>query len=363
MEFRVLGNTGLKVSVVGIGSLGFLAAKATPEEIEKIVNRALDLEISIIDTARVYARGETEKAIGRVTKNRWKECTIISRFPRHDPKEFAQSINESLQNLNVETIDIYQVHSLTRSGDFEKLLNNGVFDELKKAQEAGKIKFIGVSSHAAPEETKRMINSGEIDVLTLSYNLIRFQRQATDGEDVSITEKEILPLAKEKGVGVTIMKPFGGGILAKNSLSGGVSISPVQALKFVISNPYVDTVTPGIGSIAELEEDIEAGDPNVLLSREDIARLQEDAKKWGPDFCRNCGYCLPCSEGITIPKIRGLLLTYKSGGENQKNRARKAYDNLEVKASACSECKKCEERCPYRQAISKKMKEAQEIFE
>jgi len=363
MEYRVLGNTGLKVSVVGIGSLGFLRARATPGEIEKVVNRALDLEINIIDTARVYGKGEIERAIGRVTKNRWKECIILSRVPGRAPKEFAQSINESLRNLNVETIDIYQVHNVTRSGELEKLMNNGVFDELKRAQKAGKIKFIGISSHARAEDTKRMINSGEIDVITVSYNLIRLQRQVTDGEDISITEKEILPLAKEKGLGVTIMKPFGGGILAKNSLSGGVSISPVQALKFVISNPYVDTVIPGIGSIAELEEDIKAGDPNVLLSRKDIARLQEDAKNWGPDFCRNCGYCLPCSEDISIPKIRGLLLNYKLGGENGKNRARKAYDNLEVKASACSECKECEERCPYHQAISEKMREAQEIFE
>jgi len=263
-------------------------AKATPEEIERIVNRALDLRVNIIDTAYAYGQGE--------------------------------------------------------------------------AQKAGKVKFIGISTHASPEDMKKMINCGEFDVITVSYNLINYQRQAIDGEDISITEREILPLAKKRKLGVTIMKPFGGGILAKNPLSE-VKISPIQALKFVISNPYVDTATPGVGSIAELEEDVKAGDPHILLSREDIARLREDAEKWGPDFCRNCGYCLPCSEDIPIPQIMRLLMRYGLGEEGKKNRAKKAYINLEIKASACTECKKCEERCPYHLSISKKMKEAQEVFE
>jgi len=359
----MLGNTDFKVSVVGIGSLGFSRVKAMPEEIEKIVNRALDLGVNIIDTAYGYGVGEMEKAIGQVTKNRGNECIILTRSHLRTPKEFAETINQSLQNLKVETIDIYQMHDVTRPGEFERLMNNGVFDELKKAQKAGKVKFIGISTHAKAEDMKKMITCGEFDVITLSYNLIRYQRQSVDGEDISITEKEILPLAKEKGLGVTIMKPFGGGILAKNPLTGGVSISPVQALKFVISNPYVDTTTPGIGNLRELEEDIKAGDPHISLSEGDIARLQEDAKKWGPDFCRNCGYCLPCSEDIPIPQIQRLLMNYKLGDEKEKDRARKSYNSLEVKASACIECKECEERCPYQLPISEKMKEAQEIFE
>jgi len=363
MEYRVLGNTNLKVSVIGIGSLGFSRAKATPEEIEKVVNRALDLGINIIDTAYGYGNGEMEKAIGRVTKNRWKECIILTRSHLRTPEEFAKTINQSLQNLKVEAIDIYQMHDVTRDGEFERLMNNGVFDELKKAQKIGKVKFIGISTHAKPEDMKKMITCGEFDVITISYNLIRYQRQAADGEDISITEKEILPLAKEKGLGVTIMKPFGGGILAEKPLSGGVSISPLQALKFVVSNPYVHTTTPGIGNLRELEEDIKAGDPRISLSEEDIARLQEDAKKWGPDFCRNCGYCLPCSEDIPIPQIMRLLTNFKLGSKNEKDRVKESYESLKVKASACIECKDCEERCPYQLPISKKMKEAQEIFE
>jgi len=362
MEYRLLGNTDLRVSVIGIGSLGFSRARATPEEIERIVNRALDLGINIIDTAYAYGEGEAEKAIGRVAKYRRKERIILTRSHLRSPEEFTQTINKSLQNLNTEVIDIYQMHDVTKPGEFERLMSNGVFNELKKAQKAGKVKFMGISTHASPEDMKKMINCGEFDVITVSYNLINYQRQAIDGEDISITEREILPLAKKRGLGITIMKPFGGGILAKNPLSEA-KISPIQALKFVISNPYIDTATPGVGSIAELEEDVKAGDPHILFSKEDIARLREDAKKWGPDFCRNCGYCLPCSEDIPIPQIMRLLMRYRLGEEGKKNRAKKAYIDLEIKASACTECKKCEQRCPYHLSISKKMKEAQEIFE
>ena len=363
MEYRLLGNTGLRVSVIGIGSLGFSRVRAAPQEVEKIVNRALDLGVNIIDTAYAYDEGKMEKAIGRVTKYRRKECIILTRSHLRSPEEFAQTINKSLQNLNTEIIDIYQMHDVTPpEADFERLMNNGVFNELKKAQKAGKVKFMGISTHASPEDMKKIINCGEFDVITVSYNLINYQRQVVDGEDISITEKEILPLAKKRGLGVTIMKPFGGGILAKSPLSE-VKVSPIQALKFVISNPCVDTATPGVGNIAELEEDVKAGDPHILLSKEDIAKLREDAKRWGPDFCRNCGYCLPCSEDIPIPQIMRLLMRYKLGEEGKKSRAKKAYINLDVKASACTECKKCEERCPYHLSISKKMKEAQEVFE
>lgn len=137
MEYRLLGNTDLRVSVIGIGSLGFSRARATPEEIERIVNRALDLGINIIDTAYAYGEGEAEKAIGRVTKYRRKECIILTRSHLRSPKEFAQTINKSLQNLNTEAIDIYQMHDVTRPGEFETLMSNGVFNELKKAQKSG----------------------------------------------------------------------------------------------------------------------------------------------------------------------------------------------------------------------------------
>jgi len=98
MEYRLLGNTGLRASVIGIGSLGFSRAKATPEEIERIVNRALDLRVNIIDTAYAYGQGEAEKAIGRVAKYRRKECIILTRSHLRGSKEFAQTINESLSS-------------------------------------------------------------------------------------------------------------------------------------------------------------------------------------------------------------------------------------------------------------------------
>ncbi len=104
---------------------------------------------------------------------------------------------------------------------------------------------------------------------------------------IKVLSTLILPLAKKKGLGVTIMKPFGGGILAERPSSGGVSISPIQALKFVISNPNVDTTTPGIANIEELEEDVKAGDPSISLSEEEMVRLQAYAMQWGPNFCQS----------------------------------------------------------------------------
>ncbi len=141
MKYVRLGKTGLEVSRICLGMMSFGNKREWELEIDQakpIINKALDLGINIIDTAYAYGEGEAEKAIGRVTKYRRKECIILTRSPLPVPEEFAQAINKSLQNLNTEMIDIYQMHDVTPPRvDFERLMSNGVFHELKKAQKAG----------------------------------------------------------------------------------------------------------------------------------------------------------------------------------------------------------------------------------
>lgn len=367
MEYRKLGKTGLEVSVVGMGTLGFarVALYNKGEEgirqMVELLQRALDRGANFIDTAYAYGSGVAEEAVGRATQGR--SAIILSRSHTWqtslDPKDTRNCLEGSLQRLRRDCIDIYQIHDVTTLEAYENVLKSGVYDVLKDAKAEGKVRFIGFSTHGNLELMNRMIHSGEVDVLTLAYNILHQKRSPSDGEDPRITSEKVFPLASERGVAITIMKPFGGGVLCWKS-ADGTSLSPTSLLRYVVQNPYIATVTPGVESISQLEEALEAGQPSSALSEEEIRSLEEEARRWGRDICRQCGYCLPCSQKIEIPAVMRLLMMW----HNQQDPSLvEQYRALRVKASQCTECGECEERCPYDLTISEKMKNAVEIFE
>lgn len=367
MEYRILGKTNIKVSVIGIGTLGFarVGLYEKPDgikEMANILNKAVDLGINIIDTAYAYGRGIAEKAVGEVLKNRRKEVIVLSRThiwqKSDDPKETEKILEESLRNLKTDVIDIYQLHDVSSMENYKKIIEKGIYEVLKKAKKQGKVRFIGFSTHGNLELKMEMLKE-EVDVLTVAYNLLYSKRGPLDGEDIKETEEKFFPIAKKYNIGLTIMKPFGGGILTIKR-EGKNPLSPVKLLKYIIENEYIHTVTPGVENLKQLEEIVKAGEIKGKLTEEEKKEIEEEISIWGKDFCRQCGYCLPCEKGINIPLIMRFLLRW----EIEKNEnLKQEYQKMQVKASECIECKKCEERCPYNLPISEKMKKAKEIFE
>ncbi len=368
MEYRVLGRTGLKVSVVGIGTLGFgreglfARGKEGIQEMERVIDRALDLGVNIIDTACSYGNGMAEQGVGEVMKKRRSDVIILSRThawqKSENPEDIEIALEESLQRLQVDSIDIYQLHDVTSPEAYQKVVEGGFYEVLKKAKRQGKVKFIGFSTHGSFEVVKKMIETGDVDVLTLAYNILQQKRVASDGEDLKITSQRVFPLIKKFGIGLTVMKPLGGGALTLKG-ADGKGLSPLKLVRYVVQNPYVHTVTPGVGTLAHLEELVKAGDRAYALTPEEIRYFEEEAKRWGKDLCRQCGYCLPCPQNIPIPSIMRLLTKWQ---QKKDKELIKNYRNLEIKADACVECRKCEKRCPYNIRISQKMREAEQIF-
>ncbi|NOZ63489.1 MAG: hypothetical protein GXO71_00815 [Caldiserica bacterium] len=369
MEYRVLGRTGLKVSVVGIGTLGFGREGLFPKgeagikEMARVINRALDLGVNIIDTACAYGNGMAEKGVGEVMKKRRNELIVLSRthaWQKSDnPADIAVSLEESLNRLQVDTIDIYQLHDVTSPEAYRKVMEGGFYEVLRKAKKEGKVRFIGFSTHGSFEVVKKMIESGEVDVLTLAYNILHRKRVASDGEDLKVTSQKVFPLIEKFGIGLTVMKPLGGGALTLKGADGR-GLSPLKLVRYVVQNQYVHTVTPGVGTISHLEELVKAGDDEYALTPEEIKQFEEEAKRWGRDLCRQCGYCLPCPQDIPIPSIMRLLTKWQ---QKRDRELMKSYKDLETKASACVECRECEKRCPYDIRITGKMREARQIFE
>jgi len=175
-------------------------------------------------------------------------------------------------------------------------------------------------------------------------------------------DEKIMPLAKELDVGVVVMKPFAGGLLANPPplFKKRYPLTAEKALRFILANPCVDTVIPGMKSIEELEANARVGETFPSMSETEKTELVKAVEAVGKEFCRACGYCLPCPQGIRIPEILQFLSYFKFYGLVKWARAR--YNMETVKADACTECRQCMEKCPYGLDVLALLKEAHKLL-
>jgi len=330
MQKRTLGKTGLQVSVIGFG--GIPIQQVDMENAVKILRRGRELGINFFDSARVYT--DSEEKMGKALSDFRKEIYLASKTIRRSYEEAAEDVNISLKNLRTDIIDVYQVHDVKNEREFEQVFReDGSYRALEEARKKGKIKFIGFSAHR-PEILRRLIDTGKFDTVQLGYNPV--DKELND---------EIITYAYRKGMGIIGMKPLAGGLLNNAQV----------CLRFVLAKE-VSTVIPGMKAMAEVEENARVGLSSLTITEQERKRLLEEADKLGKNFCRRCGYCLPCPEGIDIPQIFRLeryFVTYY-----YESFAREEYARLKVKADACAECGDCEEKCPYNLPIQEMLKQA-----
>jgi len=364
MEYRRLPGAELDVSAVSLGTLGFVRANLTARAIAELVNRALDGGINLMDTAYVYANGEIEKAVGPVVEKRRDEVHVLTRCHFRALDGFKETFEGSFERLRTDYIDIFELHDVGTDAEYDKLVKGGVCDFVREAVEQGRVGCVGISTHGSRALMERIITSRRFKVVTLAYNLTGTKRSHADRESVTDTADVIMPLARECGCGVTVMKPFAGGTLLQPA-PDGTQLTAGECLRYVLGNPHVSTVSPGLESAEQIDEALAAGRRGAELSADALRALEDKGRLWGQHFCRRCGYCLPCKEGIEIPGVMKILEYYRGAGddETKQKSVRERYAALKVKASACAECGECEDRCPYELPIADRMKEAARVFE
>ena len=351
MEKRILGKTGWPVSVIGLGAIKL--PRIGTKECERLLNRALDRGINFVDTADCY--GDSEEKIGQALKKRRKEFYLSTKVDERDGPGVRAKLERCLRRLQTDWIDLLFFHDV-RGSEYEKIFNAGGLEELEKARKEGKISEIGISIHGSLSMMKRAIECGAFSVLMVAYSAIDEDRLTAD----------LLPMAAAQGVGLIAMKPLAGGRLAQvSSRTWETSFfkgeSPAQiALRYVLSNPHIHCAIPGMMALDELEENVRVGKSRRELSPEEIRRFMEKAGDAGKGFCRNCGYCLPCPEGVPIADIfryESYFLHYGLDGWAQAQ-----YAALSTNAQACSECLQCLDRCPYAVPIPSGLKNAHKIL-
>jgi len=351
MMMRRLGKTGLKVSVIGFG--GIKLPLISKEEAKKILNRALDLGINFFDTARNY--GDSEEKIGLALSDRRDEFYISTKSMALTAEDMAKEIERSLKNLRTDYIDLYMCHNLRYPKDYDKVMGpGGAMEALLKAKDEGVIGHIGFSCHRFHETMERGIKSGIFEAIMVAYNILNDE----------LVDKSILPMAKEHDVGVIVMKPLGGGALAAPPPELGarakIVVTAEQALKFVLANDAVSLAIPGMMRLWEVEENARVGETLQFMTDEEKRRLRDAVKALGSEFCRGCGYCQPCPQGIRIPIILRQLTYYKVYGLVDWAKGR--YRMVEVKADNCLECGQCREKCPYGLDVPKMLREAHKLL-
>jgi len=332
MEKRKLGRTGLETTIIGFGALPL--QRCDMQEAGEVLNAALDSGINFIDTARSYT--DSEEKIGASIAGRRKEFILASKSQNRTFDGMAADIDKSLKRMKTDFIDLYQVHNFRRREELEAVMApGGAIEALRAAKEAGKIGHIGVTGHSVPLLIEA-IATGAFATVQVPFNIV-------EGEALD----RLFPLAKEKDIGRIVMKPLGGGLLSSKNL----------ALRYILEHD-VTVAIPGMDKIEHVKQNVAAASPFIHLSPAERAELTRDAKEIGKDFCRRCGYCMPCTQGIDIPTtfiFHHQYLNYGMGGVIPGR-----YAALPAKASACIECGACEARCPYDIPIMKRMKKIAE---
>ncbi len=332
------------------------------EESTRALNRALDLGINFVDSARAYDHCESERKIGAALKHRRGEYILCTKTLARDAASLRQDLETSLRLLQTDYLDLYLLHSVSAGATWEQVMApGGAWGEARKAKEQGLVRHIGASMHCAVHEMELAINSGEYEALVLAYSPL-------DGEGV---EPRVLPLARERDVGVIVMKPFNGGRLslpAEMKRPGEPDPVVAACMRFVLSNPAVSIVIPGMESTAQVEENVATIEASTRLSdreRDELFRAMGPLQKsfsYG-QVCLRCGYCQPCPHGIVVPEVFRALQMARDYPDALKYLGRELYESLEVRASACVACEECIPKCPAGLIIPERLKEAVAEFE
>ncbi|MGD0110262.1 MAG: aldo/keto reductase [Armatimonadota bacterium] len=353
LEKRRLGKTELYVTLFGFGSIKFPHISA--QEAADALDRALDLGVNFIDTARGY--GDSEVKIGPVLKRRRGEVYIATKTGKRTAEDAMAELETSLKNLQTDDIDLYQAHWVCNGDVLDQVLApGGALEAFRKAKEQGKIRHYGITMHRHHAAIRRAIESDLFETIMLAYNPI----------DEEGTGPELIPLAAKHDMGVIIMKPLSGGLLVSPPGSARADgLDPVVAgtLRGIAINPHVTTVIPGMISVEQVNENYRAIAGASAFDEaarrrlfETIASMKKELR-YG-QLCLSCGYCAPCRQDIDIPTVFRALYMHQSYPEDQRFMGQEVYDGLDVPPDACEECGECLERCPAGIDIPIRLREA-----
>ena len=315
MDTIRLGRTNLTVTKNGFGALP--VQRADMKEACRILRRAYEGGINYFDTARIYT--DSEEKIGHALCDVRKNIIISTKTMSTSVDGFWKDLDTSLRLLQTDYVDIYQFHNpafCPKPGD-----GTGLYEAMLQAREKGLIRYIGFTNHrlALAEEA---VKSGLYDTLQFPFSYLASEK-----------EVELVRLCEEKDVGFICMKALAGGLITRSDVAYAyLSQFPVAPIW-------------GIQRMNELEEFLSYQEAPPALTEERRAYIEKERMELVGDFCRGCGYCMPCPVGIEINNCaRMSLLLRRSPTAGHLSPA--GQEKMK-KIEDCIGCGQCKAKCPY----------------
>lgn len=379
MRYRNLGNTGLKVSEIGFGAEWL--DRHSQEEGIRLIHHAQSLGINILDcwmsdpkvrtTIGEAIKGSREKWIlqGHIGST-WQNGQYVR---TRDLEKCREAFEDLLTRFHTDYIDLGMIHYVDQESDWEALMSGPYIDYVRQLKAAGTIRHIGLSTHN-PRIAMKAIESGIVEMIMFSINPAFDMLPSSEDintmyaeeydealEGIAPERAELYRVCEERGIGITVMKPYAGGRLFKSESSAfGVPLTPLQCIHYCLTRPGVSSVLAGYDTPEHIDEAVSyetASDADC-----DYASVLANAPKHScSGQCTYCGHCKPCPVNIDIAMVNKLYDLAVMQPEVPAS-VRDHYFALEKTASDCIHCGGCETRCPFQVPVVDHMKKAAELF-
>lgn len=316
MQKTILGKSGLYVSRVSFGCIPI--QRITDDEAVSLLRYAYDSGVNFFDTARGYS--DSERKVGIAFHSMREGVIIATKTMAKSAEAFWSDLGVSLKELNTDYIDLYQLHNpsfLPVPGG-----EDGLYDAILEAKQKGMIRHIGISCHMQ-DVAKRAVLSGLYEALQYPFSCLSTKE-----------DEEIARLCGETDTGFIAMKGMAGGLIR----------NVAATFCYIASFPNVVPIW-GIEKRRELDEFLRLEKEMPPLDDDMRRQIEKEREELGGDFCRGCGYCMPCPAGIHISVAARIdkLMTRSLAAPFLEPRWRENMEKIEQ----CTMCGQCEEKCPY----------------
>lgn len=380
MEYRSLGRSRIQISEIGLGCEGLIGK--SPSYVQDALSMmeeygATGIDLYSPDPAMRSAlghalRGRREKFVLEAhISTIWKD----GQYKRTRVfEEVQEGFRDQLARLETSYVDIGMIHYVDSFEDWEGIEQGPILPYALELKEKGVIRSLGLSSHN-PQVALKVVESGILDVLLFSINpcydlqpadenveeLWNAKKYQRDLLNMDPDRQLLYETCQREGVGITVMKAFGGGDLlhADRSLAH-VALTPYQCIQYALDRPGVACVMVGAHSLEELRENLSFA--NATSEDKDYAAVMATFPRisW-KGHCMYCGHCAPCPVGIDVAMVTKLL-QLGLAQNNVPETVREHYASLTHKAGECVQCGSCEERCPFEVSAMANMERASALF-
>lgn len=380
MIYRSLGRSRMEASIIGLG--GEYLEGQDETTVRNVIDRAIDAGMNILDI--FMAEPNVRSHIGAALRGRREKmllqgqiCTVWEDGQYAKTRDLAlskSSLEDLFTRLETDYIDIGMIHYCDTEEDMKLLESNGILDYCLELKNSGRFRSLGIGCHNSTI-AKKLVETDLFDVLMFSINPAMdmvYNHYSIDGFmekvdglkdggeapvqlDVDQDRAGLYTLCEKKGIGITVMKVFGGGrLLSADTSPFRQAMTPAQCIHYALSRPGVASALAGVKSVEELEQALSY--LTASPSERDYSNIFDKIENCSENACVYCNHCLPCPAEINIAAVTRLLDQSRIAGITAD--VRQAYNALDIKASACISCGACNGRCPFGINAMKNVNEA-----